>query len=282
MKFKYLGTAAAEGIPALFCECEQCKKARALGGRNIRSRTQAIVDGTLLIDWPADAFMHSIIHGIDFTRIESLLITHSHEDHYYPQDFGNRRKWFGLLNDDCPQLTIYGSDDLYDGFALNVEKHQRNFPRDIPNTVNLKVVSPFEPFTASGYEITALPAYHGTPNPYIYLIEKDGKAMLYAHDTDIFFDRVFDYLRVNEKKLNFVTLDCTMGDRDFKYHGHMSLSRNVVVKEKLCEIGAADKDTIFAVNHFSHNGVGILYDDMCAAAEKVGFIVSYDGMEIEF
>ena len=26
MKFQYLGTAAAEGIPAIFCECENCMK----------------------------------------------------------------------------------------------------------------------------------------------------------------------------------------------------------------------------------------------------------------
>ena len=27
MKFRYLGTSAGEGIPAVFCECETCKKA---------------------------------------------------------------------------------------------------------------------------------------------------------------------------------------------------------------------------------------------------------------
>ena len=26
MKLKYLGTAAAEGVPAIFCECENCKE----------------------------------------------------------------------------------------------------------------------------------------------------------------------------------------------------------------------------------------------------------------
>ena len=31
MKIQYLGTAAAEGIPAIFCECETCKKTRELG-----------------------------------------------------------------------------------------------------------------------------------------------------------------------------------------------------------------------------------------------------------
>ena len=31
MKLTYLGTAAAEGLPALFCNCEFCQKARELG-----------------------------------------------------------------------------------------------------------------------------------------------------------------------------------------------------------------------------------------------------------
>lgn len=58
MKIQYLGTAAAEGIPAIFCECDTCKKARSLGGRNIRTRSQAIIDENVLIDFPADTYMH--------------------------------------------------------------------------------------------------------------------------------------------------------------------------------------------------------------------------------
>ena len=60
MKIKYLGTAAAEGVPALFCRCPVCEKSRSAGGRNIRSRSQAIIDDTLLIDYPPDSFMHFI------------------------------------------------------------------------------------------------------------------------------------------------------------------------------------------------------------------------------
>ena len=78
MKIKYLGTAAAEGYPALFCECERCVAARKLGGKNVRTRTQCIIDDRLVIDWPPDAFFHSINHGIDFTYIKSLLISHIH------------------------------------------------------------------------------------------------------------------------------------------------------------------------------------------------------------
>ena len=58
MKIQYLGTAAAEGYPALFCECENCTKAKQLGGKNIRSRSQALIDDKLLIDYNADTNLH--------------------------------------------------------------------------------------------------------------------------------------------------------------------------------------------------------------------------------
>ena len=63
MKLKYLGTAAAEGMPALFCSCENCEKARRLGGKNIRSRSQTMVNDDLIIDYPPDAYAHSVRFG---------------------------------------------------------------------------------------------------------------------------------------------------------------------------------------------------------------------------
>lgn len=40
MKYKYYGTAAAEAIPAIWCDCDTCERARKKGGRNIMSRSQ--------------------------------------------------------------------------------------------------------------------------------------------------------------------------------------------------------------------------------------------------
>ena len=50
MQFQYLGTAAAEGWPAVFCRCKYCLEAQRLGGKNIRTRSQAIVNDDLLLD----------------------------------------------------------------------------------------------------------------------------------------------------------------------------------------------------------------------------------------
>ena len=64
MKIKFLGTAAAEGVPAIGCCCEVCKKARALGGRNIRSRSQALINNDLLIEFNPDTVWHMNAYGL--------------------------------------------------------------------------------------------------------------------------------------------------------------------------------------------------------------------------
>jgi len=127
MQIKYLGTGAAEGIPGLFCHCENCRRARELGGRNLRSRSQALIDGKILIDWPADAYMHMCDNAIDYALISTLLITHTHGDHFYPADLTMRRPGFAHI-DDCKPLDIYGSEDI----LPDVEKYAAECPKTAP------------------------------------------------------------------------------------------------------------------------------------------------------
>ena len=63
--------------------------------------------------------------------------------------------------------------------------------------------------------------------------------------------------------------------------GHMSFGTNVKTVERMKSEGLADDKTIVVLNHFSHNG-GQTYDEMLETAEKYGYIVAYDGLEIEF
>lgn len=94
MEFVYLGTASAEGWPALFCSCNACLQAREKGGRNVRGRSQALVDGELLLDLPADTFSRTLEGRLDLTAVRHCLITHSHSDHLYPADLEMRRTGF--------------------------------------------------------------------------------------------------------------------------------------------------------------------------------------------
>ena len=50
MKITYYGTAAAEGQPALFCHCPTCEYARIHKGKDIRTRSQTMINEDLVID----------------------------------------------------------------------------------------------------------------------------------------------------------------------------------------------------------------------------------------
>lgn len=273
MKFTYLGTAAAEGFPAMFCACENCKKARALGGKNLRTRSQAIIDNCLLIDYPADAYAHTITHNIDLLDVKYCLITHTHGDHFYPKDLSYMKKGFAKPLPEY-KLTVYGSEDI-------AEPIEKMIPSANGHLDYIKL-NPFEPIQIGEYTVTALKAYHGTAHPYIYIIEKENKRILYAHDTDYFLDETWEYLESNNIKFDFVSLDCTEGAmEELDYNCHMCLGRNIKCRDRMLNRGLADDKTIFILNHFSHGGKSATYDELSVIAKKDNFLVSYDGMSIE-
>lgn len=70
MNIQFLGTGAAEGIPALFCQCPLCRKAEAAGGREIRTRCGALVNNRILIDLTPDIFLHKLRFGLDLSAVE--------------------------------------------------------------------------------------------------------------------------------------------------------------------------------------------------------------------
>ena len=83
---------------------------------------------------------------------------------------------------------------------------------------------------------------------------------------------------------DMVSLDCTYGpisayggDRD----GHMGIPQNRKVKDRLIADGVCSDQTIFVINHFSHNG-NALYDELCEEVRKDGFLVAFDGRIVEF
>lgn len=274
MKIKFLGTAAAEGIPGLFCTCETCQKARKLGGRNLRFRSQALIDDALLIDFGPDTLTNSLRFHIDLATLEHCLVTHDHRDHFYSMDLYNTYPGMSQLPQN-KHFRIYSNPEVIEKVDL-AAMHSRGYLEGIR-------IEPFVPFQAGKHTVTALKARHGTDNPYVYIISDGEKTLLYAHDTDIFREETWEYLKTSGLKFDLVTMDCTEGAmEDIPYHGHMCLGRNVQFKNLLIEAGLADENTVFVSNHFSHNGKDACYDDYAPQAEKFGLLTSFDGMEIEF
>lgn len=278
MKIQYLGTAAAEGVPALFCECENCTRSRALGGRNIRSRSQALVDETILIDFPADTYMHFLLHSLPMHRLHTCLITHSHSDHLYPADLEMRRDFLAHLSDKATPMTFYSDRSGFDLITQEIRRHDLR-----ENEILCRLVIPFVPFPAEGYTITPLRANHDpASSPVLYILEKDGKSLFYSNDTGEYPEETWEYLKNRRSPLSLISLDCTEACRHSDFPGHLDLWRCLEVRKRLLADGAADENTIFVLNHFSHNGIGSVYEDFSKVAAEYGFLVSYDGMTVEF
>jgi phosphoribosyl 1,2-cyclic phosphate phosphodiesterase len=276
MIIKYLGTAAAEGWPALFCECDSCRKARELGGRNIRTRSQAIIDDTLLVDFPPDAYMHVLKEGLHLGSVKTLLITHSHQDHFYPLDLILRGKPYAH-NPAEKILDVYGNDAvklLYDR-ALKEENDSGNLI-EIERYHEIHAMEEF--YTKDGYHITALPAAHKTNEKcLLYLIEKDGKCLFYANDTGWYPEATWEMLK--GRHIDLVSMDCTAG-KGYCESYHMGIENNRQVKEKMLQMGCADQRTGFIITHFSHNA-NLTQEELQLEADKFGFLVAYDGFGFE-
>jgi phosphoribosyl 1,2-cyclic phosphate phosphodiesterase len=84
MELIFLGTGGAWGLPEVNCDCQVCIKMRQEGQK--RDRTSFVLTGesTLLVDCGPDVRAQLLRHGID--RIDAVLITHEHSDHYIGLD----------------------------------------------------------------------------------------------------------------------------------------------------------------------------------------------------
>lgn len=275
MKLKYFGTAAAEGIPGLFCNCRVCQNALKKRGKEIKTRSQALLDGKILIDFPADTYMHVLNHGLDLRKITNCIITHSHSDHFYPNDFWCRLP--GIANDIREEtMHIYVTEA---GYKKALAFHGENI--DCPR-FKFHKIKEFEPFCIDDYKIMPIKANHGADtDPVIYAIEQGGKALLYANDTGMLSEESLDYIASLGIRFDFVSLDCTaMFLKDWR-DGHMGLDTNAEFLADLKRIGAVDEQTTVYVNHFSHNGLAT-HEELVTEAAKLGWGVTYDGIEVEF
>jgi len=273
MRIKYLGTAAAEGIPAMFCECEVCKQARLNGSKDLRSRCQVLINDDLIVDYPPDSFYHFNAHNIDVRKIHDLLISHVHEDHFYPLDFEYFLEGFSHPKE-CLPFTIHGSADIEKPLST-IASNERN------QGLKVNVLEEFKTYQISHYKVTPLKANHGTEHPFIYIIEDAKCRILYCHDSGFLLDETIEYLLNKKPVFDLISLDCTAGDKEISYNAHMNLARNIEVVNLLKENGLLKSDSKIVLNHFSHNGGHVLYSDLTKIVKDKGFIVSYDGLELE-
>lgn len=282
MKITFLGTGASEGIPALFCNCKLCREAREK--KIFHTRSQVLINDDLLIDFPPDTYYRSLHFGVRLDKIENVLVTHSHSDHLYGEDFYLRGQWSSFVLP-VEKITLHGNRAVCDLLAKNGCTESGARKKESRGEVNgyrvydisseYAVRHSFETFTAGQYTVTALPAVHMPGEEcFNYILQHDGKTVLYAADTGYPSDDVFEFL-INEKfRFDAIIVDGTYGLLDC-HEGHMNFADNIKLREKFMSIGAAGEKTKCFITHVFH-GAAIDLDTLDKAVPE-GFEYHADG-----
>lgn len=275
MRITILGSGGGESYPAAFCSCEHCETARRLGGKNIRTLSQTLIDDDLLIDFPADTSIHCAQNGINLGKISNILITHPHMDHYYPNLANLRRKPYAHALK-YEYLNIYGPGVLKKMYDCSVDLFSDSSGEE---KVHFVPMEGRQTETIGEYSVTALKANHaldlGALN---YLIEKNNKRLLYLLDTGYPTQDTFDYLRSMNKHIDCLMMDCTMGNGSWVHH--MGFAENKKLKQEMLSMGIVSETTKFVITHITHNHCGS-HEEIEKEFQSTGILVAYDGMKLE-
>ncbi len=277
MEVFYLGTGAAEGIPAMFCSCDFCTKTRLKGRAGVRTRSQIVIDGDLSIDFPPEAYTHSLEFDIDLSSMKYVIFTHSHMDHCYAHDFILRGYKYAKLKE--PQIKIYGNEEVLKVFA---ECTGREMKPEVFHGISLTKISAYQELFIGPYRILTIPARHDVyEESLLFYVEKEGKGYLHLYDTGPFDLHILNFLKEKGAKADLVSFDCTLVDKKAEPGArHMGIENDMEVRDYLLSLGVCTNGTKFVITHYSHNG-SPTDEKIKSFEEKYDVISAYDGMKVE-
>lgn len=271
MNLTILGSAAAEGWPAMFCRCELCAEARRRGGKDIRRRTSYRLGDHIHIDWGPDTFAACLALGLDTSGVTDLVVTHSHEDHFTPHELVFRRPGFSVVPEE-QVLTVHGSEAVEAALRTHIDD-------DALFRTAFNLLRPYEEqvIGATGVRVVPLPASHAPESgPFNYIFGIGDRRLLIANDTGWWEEEVWEFLA--GFTLDVVVMDCTYGERHER-RGHLGAPDVVEAKGELCARGALAQESRFIANHFSHNG-GRLHAQFEEFFAPHGIETGHDGMVV--
>lgn len=267
MKILLNGTGGADGIPAIFTPSRVGDYALRHKGKDIRTRTGALIDGHLKIDFGPETNFQCARDGVDARDWSAIFFTHSHEDHLSIAELQYMLYPFNLNL--AASLTIFANTFVAD---LLHERYP-DWPFEIIETHS------FHGFEYMGYEVIPISAYHKLDEDSQNIIfKKDGTTFLYGTDTGIWREPTWEFLR--DFQLDGLVIECTDGRNKSSYYGHLNIEECLATVQRLRDQGTLKPNAKIITTHHSHYG-----DATHAELEEIlnpfGIDVGFDGMEFE-
>jgi len=270
MRLTFLGTAAAEGFPGIFCDCATCNAARASGGRNLRFRSALLVNQDLLIDCGPDLLAAAQRFNLNLSRVTTNIVTHAHPDHFHLENFMLRRRAFtgGL---EIPPLRLYGPRDVTGAL-------EKAAPDLSALSMQVRPVSAFQSWQHGGYRFCTYRAYHaiGEYEAIFYEVGDGQKSFLYVTDTGLLPDETWQALA--GKSFDAIIMEETLGSGNYAQHLGFETFRETAGRMRAA--GMLRPGGRFFAHHFSHSG-NPLHAQLEAHFAPQGVEVAYDGLVVE-
>ena len=267
MNIRLLGTGAADGIPGFFGNDMVSRYARENGGKDVRTRTAAIVDDVLKIDLPPDTLAQLQRDGLDALDWTAAVFTHSDDDHIAVDEFQYALIPFTEL-DHLP-YTIFANQCV----CCEIRARYPDWPIELTETRS------FEAFDHGSYKITPIKATHiDDEDCHNLIIQSEGKTLLYATDTGIWPESTFNFL--GSFNLDALVIECTDGFVESTYKGHLNIEGVIYQVERLRNAGVLRADSRVVTTHHGRHG-NARHCDLEHALGPYRIEPGYDGMLIE-
>lgn len=258
MKLLFLGTGAAgwSGKDPALCDF-----------RGIDRRcTSLLIDDCILVDPNAQAIEAIQTYGVDPLKITSVLISHSHGDHFSAETL----KFLA----DTHKIDVYGDDGylwkLPESENLTFHAMKRRKPVNTPFGRLTAVLSTHD------VEDTEEFCLH-------YILERDGKTLFYGPDGAWFGGGTWYEMELHH--FDIAILDATFGDDPSKtrfnsshiWFYHNSASMLKTIRDAMFDKKIADDKTLFVADHLS----GYYYpniEECHKIFDPMGYIPAFDGL----
>jgi len=152
MKITFLGTGTSMGVPVICCKCPVCSSDDK---RDKRLRTSVMVEvdeNVFVIDTGPDFRQQMLRENV--TKLDAVLITHSHKDHIAGLDDVRAFNYF--MNKPMDVYTsLFTQKSIKNEFSYVFSDD--NYP-GIPKINLIKI--PSKPFKINGIEITPIESLH--------------------------------------------------------------------------------------------------------------------------
>ena len=254
MRLVLLGTGAADHDWSRF------------GEPGVRGSTSSLLNGHILIDCGATGLRNLQRNGIDFGAIDTLLVTHSHSDHFQPDQIAELARTPGRPK----PFRVYAAPE-----AL----------AQLPDAgFDKRELAPGLRFPSGECNVTALPANHLTDIPgeqaYHFLFESAAGTLLYALDGAGLTKP--ERLLIDGIKFDWIVIDCTMAEEgDWRIFEH---NDRTVVRHLLATFrnrGMIDETTRVVLDHLARTLWPEDAKTVQAKADEIGAEAAFDGMTLE-